>query len=212
MISTKDFSLLPNKQNFQNLCKSISVLDAIICPQWAFRFYSYNCKWGEGEEFFEMRNEDDGDLMNILFLKDRCVINGFSYQYQNNKKSEVTKNLPEIYNEFIFGEPVTSNGTSFCLWTNENGNWEVGNILNYNDNSSEIFEIFDGNPQTYIDWASEYYEGYYKETGIPIEIVTQIYEGKPITKEMALSIAEEVRDWKLLEDDLKEINYPYNFS
>lgn len=212
MISTKDFSLLPKKQKFQNLCKSISVLDAIICPEWAFRFYSYNSKWSEGEEFFEMRNEDDGDLMNVLFLKDKCVISGFSYHYQNNKKSEVTKNLPQIYKEFVFGEPVTSNGTSFCLWTNENGDWEVGDIKSYNDNSYKMLAIFDGNPQTYVDWATEYFEGYCKETGISLETVTQIYEGKTLTKEMVLSVAEEVRNWKLLEEDLKEINYPYNFE
>jgi hypothetical protein len=211
MISTKDFSLLPNKQNFQNLCKAISVLDAIICQEWEFRYYSYNSKWGEGEEYFEM-NDGCGDLMNILFLENNCVISGLAHEYHHDEKVEITKNLPEIYHEFIFGEPVTSNGTTFCLWTNENGTWEVGNIVDYNDNSEEMLAIFDGNPQTYIDWASEYFEDSYKETGIPLEIVTQIYQGKTLTKEMVLSIVEEVEDWKLLEDDLKEINYPYDFK
>jgi hypothetical protein len=210
MISTKDFSLLPNKQNFQNLCKAISVLDAIICPEWEFRYYSYNSKWGEGEEFCEMR-DGSGDLMNILFLENKCIISGFAHELQNNKKSEVTANLPEVYHEFIFGEPVTSNGTSFCLWINENNNWETGNISDYNDNSEEMLTIFDGNPQTYIDWASEYFEDSYSATGIPFKTVKEIYDGKILTKEMVLSIVEEVEDWKLLEEDLKEINYPFNF-
>jgi hypothetical protein len=211
MISTKDFTLLPNKKTLQNICKAISVLDAIICPEWEYRYYSYNSKWGEGEEFYEMR-DGSGDLMNILFLENHCVINGFAHEYQHNTKSDLTKNLPEIYNDFIFGEPVVSFGTTFCLWTNETENWEVGTIEDYNDNSAELLNIFDGNPQTYINWASDYFDESYKETGIPLKTVTEIYEGKVLTKEMVLSIVDEIKDWELLEEDLKEINYEYDFK
>lgn len=211
MISTKNFSLLPNKNVFQNICKAISVLDAIICQEWEYRYYSYNSKWGEGEEFCEMRN-GSGDLMNILFLDDKCIISGFAHEYQNNEKKEITKKLPEIYNEFMFGEPVKSYGTTFCLWLNENNEWQTGNIKDYNDNSEEMLGIFDGNSQTYIHWASEYFKESYKETGIPLETVTKIYKGETLTKEMVLSIVNEIEDWKLLESDLKEINYPYNFK
>lgn len=84
-------------------------------------------------------------------------------------------------------------------------------IEDYNDNSAELLAIFDGNSQTYIDWASEYFEDSYKETGIPLKTVTEIYQGKVLTKEMVLSIVDEIEDWKLLEDDLKEINYEYDF-
>ena len=211
MITTKDFKLLPDKNSLQNICRAISVLDAIICQEWEYRYYSYNSQWGEGEEFFEMRN-GSGDLMNILFLENHCIINGFAHEFQHNNKSDLTKNLPEIYNEFIFGEPVASLGTTFCLWTNGTGNWQVGLIEDYNDNSAELLAIFDENPQTYIDWASEYFEESYKETGIPLKTVTEIYQGKVLTKEMVLSIVDEIEDWKLLEDDLKEINYEYDFK
>lgn len=211
MIATKDFKLLPSKNSLQNICKAISVLDAIICQEWEYRYYSYNSKWGEDEEFFEMR-DGSGDLMNILFLEKNCVINGFAHEFQKNQKSDLTTNLPEMYNDFIFGEPVASLGTTFCLWTNETGNWEVGLIKDYNDNSEELLAIFDGNPQTYIDWASDYFEDSYKETGIPLNTVTEIYQGKILTKEMVLSLVEEIEDWKLLEEDLKEINYPFDFN
>lgn len=211
MIATKDFKLLPSKNSLQNICKAISVLDAIICQEWEYRYYSYNSKWGEGEEFFEMR-DGSGDLMNILFLEKNCVINGFAHEFQKNQKSDLTTNLPEMYNDFIFGEPVASLGTTFCLWTNETENWEVGLIKDYNDNSEELLAIFDGNPQTYIDWASDYFEDSYKETGIPLNTVTEIYQGKILTKEMVLSLVEEIEDWELLEEDLKEINYPFDFN
>ncbi|MDN3674904.1 hypothetical protein QWY99_17840 [Flavobacterium branchiarum] len=211
MISTKDFRLLPDKKTLQNRCKAIAVLDAIICQEWEYRYYLYNSKWAEDEEYFAMR-DGSGDLMDILFLENHSVISGFAHEFQHNQKSDLTTNLPEIYNQFIFDEPVATNGTTFCLWTNETNNWEVGTINDFNDNSEELLAIFDGNPQTYIDWASEYFEESYKETGIPLKTVTEIYQGKTLTKEMVLSIVDAIEDWELLEDDLKEINYEYNFQ
>lgn len=75
-----------------------------------------------------------------------------------------------------------------------------------------MLNILDGNPQTYINWATEYFEESYKESGIPLETVEKIYTGQTLTKEMVLSIVEELEDWEQLEADLKEIGYPCNFD
>lgn len=217
MISTKNINKLPSKDLLQKICKAISVLDAIISQEWEYRYYSYNSEWAEKEEFFEMRN-GCGDQMLILFLENSCVINGFAhelYDFEDDlpAKSKLTKELPEKFNEFIFGEPVKTIGTTFCIWTNEVEKWEIGDLENiYEDGSEEMLTIFDGNPQTYIDWATEYFESSYKESGIPLETVTEIYNGKTLTKEMVLSIVDDLEDWKQLEDDLKEINYDFDFK
>ncbi|KAF2509130.1 hypothetical protein [Flavobacterium foetidum] len=211
MISTKDYTALPNKETLQTICKAISVLDAIISQEWEYRYYSYNNKWTDNEEFCEMRN-GSGDQMLILFRLDGCVINGFAHEFVQQEKQKLTKNLPSIFDEFIFSEPVKTIGTTFCLWTTEQQNWQVGQIENYDDNSEEMLNIFDGNPQTYIDWATEYFEESYIESGIPLNTVTKIYNGQTLTKEMVLSIVEELEDWEQLENDLNEIGYPYNFN
>ena len=211
MISTKDYSLLPNRKALQTICKAISVLDAVICQEWQFRYYSYNNKWTDDEEFCEMRN-GQGDQMLILFRQDGCVINGFAHEFKQQDKQKLTQNLPSIFDEFIFGEPVKSIGTTFCLWTNEQKDWQVGEIENYEDNSEEMLSIFDGNPQTYINWATEYFEDSYVESGIPLDTVTKIYSGQTLTKKMVLTIVEVLEDWEQLEADLNEIGYPYNFD
>ncbi len=211
MISTKDYRLLPDRKTLQTICKAISVLDAIISQEWEYRYYSYNNKWADKEEFCEMR-DGSGDQMLILFRQDGCVINGFAHEYDQQDKEKLTQDLPAIFDEFIFGEPVKTIGTTFCLWTTEQKNWQAGQIKSYKDNSKEMLNIFDGDPQTYIDWATEYFEESYIETGIPLDIVTKIYGGQTLTKAMVLSIVEELEDWEQLETDLKEIGYPYNFD
>jgi hypothetical protein len=155
--------------------------------------------------------DGEGDEMHILFRNDGCIINGFAHEYEQQNIENLTSNLPEIFHEFTFGEPIKSIGTTFCLWTTESKNWQVGKIENYEDNSEEMLNILDGKPQTYIDWAEEYFEGSYKESGIPIDTATKIYNGETLTKEMVLSIVDELEDWEQLEEDLQEIDYPYNF-
>ena len=210
MISTKDTSLLPEKELLQAVCKAISVLDAILSPEWQFRYYSYNSKWADGEECLQMRN-GEGDEMHILFLDSGCAINGFAHEFPQQEKALLTKGLPAMFSEFIFGEPVASTGTTFCLWTT-GGGWEVREISNIDDNSGEMLRILDGNPKTYIDWATEYFEESYKETGIPFETVSKIYKGETLTKEMVLSIVGDMEDWNQLVTDLDEIGYPHRIT
>jgi hypothetical protein len=211
MISTKNIISLPDRKSLATICKAISVLDAIISQEWEYRYYSYNSKWDKDEECLQMRN-GSGDEMHILFREDGCVINGFAHEYDQQDKEKLTQNLPPIFTEFIFGEPVKSIGTTFCVWTTELKNWQVGQIESSEDNSEEMLNIFDGQPQTYVDWATEYFEENYKESGIPFDTVSKIYNGQTLTKEMVLSIVDELVDWEQLEKDLMAINYPFDFK
>jgi len=223
MISTTDLRLMPKKEDLQRICKAISVLDAVFWAEWDGRYYSYNSKWFENEEFFEMR-DGCGDQMMILFLNTGCVINGLAHEFYLGKeiKKDLTQGIPEIYNEFIFGEPVSSSGTNFCLWTNSSGEWQTGKIGTNYDGSQELLNIFDGNPQTYIDWALDYFfdgsqdededDDDYKAKPTSFEPVAEIYQGKKLTKEMVLLLDKNFDDWKRLEEDLKEIDYDYDFN
>jgi hypothetical protein len=211
MISTKDYRLLPDRKTLQDICKAISVLDAIHSQEWEYRYYSYNNQWTQDEEFCEMRN-GSGDQMLILFRQDGCVINGYAHELQKRKKQKLIENLPSIFETFILGEPVKTIGTTFCLWSTEQKNWQVGHIDEFEDNSAEMLRIFDGNPQTYIDWATEYFEENYVGSGIPLKTVTAIYKGETLTKSMVLSVVNDLEDWDQLEEDLNEIGYPYDFE
>jgi len=211
MISTKNPNSLPDRKSLETIGKAISVLDAIISQEWQYRYYSYNSKWDTNERCLQMRN-GSGDEMHILFSEDGCAINGFAHEYEQQDKAKLTNNLPTIFNDFIFGEPVTSIGTTFCLWTTELKNWQIGQIESFEDDSVEMLSIFDGQPQTYVDWATVYFEESYKESGIPLDTVTKIYNGETLTKEMVLSIIDELENWAQLKADLEEINYPYSFD
>jgi len=229
MLSTKNLDQFPDIPTLQKLCKSISTLDAIICPEWQYRYYSYNIAWSEHEEFCEMRN-GSGDHMLILFSEAGVVVNGFHHESEMNTwKSLVTEtgdsaleqtiwkgvvdDLPTEFHEFIFGEPVRSIGTTFCFWRKPNDTkWQIGNIEfpddQLGDGSPDLLELLDGDPETYRDWAETYYEEEFEERDLDLEMVKYVYAGKPLRRELILRINPDLEDFDQLWDDLREIGYP----
>ncbi|WP_272024150.1 hypothetical protein [Olleya namhaensis] len=243
-LSSENLNLLPNPNELQKICKSISALEAIICPEWEYRYYSYQKDWSETEEFCEMRN-GQGDQMLMVFSKNGTCINGFAHESEMNgwknipieeKKSFVEKlfgpkketkteltqiiskgvvdNLPKVFNDFIFGEPVKSIGTTFCIWQTEtDNNWKTGKVDllkdEYKDGSNDLLQLLDGKPLTYKNWAEEYYEENFEEHELKLELVEKIYNGIIITKELVLELNPELDDFEQLQSDLNEIGYEH---
>ena len=245
-ISTQSLILLPNISDFKKLCKSLSALDAIISPDWESRYYSYQKEWDENEEFFQMR-DGSGDEMKILFSSNGCVINGFAHEsemcdwkeveikeeksflkklFGNNEiKTELVQNigkgvvddLPNEFHDFIFGEPVKSSGTTFCIWRkSSDSKWNVGQIEypndDYLDGSSDLMYIFDNNPKTYKNWAEKYFDDTFENRTLDLKLVEYIYESGSITKEIVKEINPEIEDFEQLKSDLDDIGYEHQIE
>lgn len=211
MISTHDYSALPDGASLKNLSKALSVLDAINSQDWEYRYYSYNAHWAEGEEVLEM-TDGEGDQMLILFRAEGCVINGYLDGYDQPDKAQITRGLPEAFEDFMFGEPVNSIGSTFCLWYTPQHGWQTGVVEAEDDGSEELLYMLDANPETYADWADEYYGEDTDRSPIDVEAVAKIYRGENLTKATVLRIVDELEDWQQLEQDLQGIGYPYDFN
>jgi hypothetical protein len=211
IISTQNYTALPDSKVLQRLCKALAVLDAINSPDVEYRYHTYDAGWDQGEEFFEM-NDGEGDQMQVLFREDGCAINGYADGLEQPDKARLTRGLPEVFDEFIFGEPVSSIGTTFCLWFTPRYGWQTGLLENEEDGSEDLLYIFDDQPQTYVDWATEYFDEDETKQAIHPDTVARIYQGEVLTKDMVLTIVDKVEDWLQLESDLQVIGYPYDFS
>ncbi|MGD1958111.1 MAG: hypothetical protein ACFB2Y_04625 [Fulvivirga sp.] len=109
MLSTENLDEIPKPSNLQKVCKSISALEAIISPEWEYRYYSYQKNWSEDEEFCEMRN-GQGDQMLILFTENGICINGFAHESQMNGWKQIQIEEKKSFKEKLFGakkEPKT---------------------------------------------------------------------------------------------------------
>ncbi len=236
-----NFKVLPSPTALKQLCKAIAALDAIICREWEYRYYSYQNEWDahNKEEFFEMRN-GSGDQFQILFSEHGTIINGFahesvmarweqievpsmSFKDQINllfgqKKTETVQRIwpgvvdavPVHFHDFIFGEPVKSLGTTFCIWrTNQDTQWQQGNITfpddKYSDGSSDLLYILDGNPETYYNWAKEYYDDENENLPFDLSAIKSVYNGEDLTLDMVQRLNPKIESMDELEEDLEEI-------
>ncbi|MGK0390831.1 MAG: hypothetical protein ACI94Y_003591 [Maribacter sp.] len=221
-ISTEELSKLPDTTNLKRICKAISILESIICSDWEYRYYSFQKNWNENQSFCEMRN-GEGDQMLILFSEQGIVINGFAKNSQMNgwKKDTqkiwkgIVDELPNVFHEFIFGEPVKGTGTTFCIWNLEEENeWEKGIFEypndEYKDGSIELLKLLDGNPETFKNWAEDYYEEEFEDFSLNIKDVEKIFNEELITKELVLKINPNLNDFKRLKSDFDEIGCEYS--
>lgn len=211
MLSTLNITALPPADTLRRLCQSLAALDAVNSPEPEYRYYTYNPAWDEGEELFEMA-DGEGDQMLVLFRPEGCVISGFLADYDQPDKAQVTRGLPDAFEEFMFGEPVNSIGTTFCLWYTPAHGWQTGVIEDEDDGSEELLFIFDQQPDTYTEWATEYYLDETERQPIAPTAVATVYHHEPLTKATALAINNELEDWQTLEADLQGIGYPYDFA
>jgi hypothetical protein len=115
-------------------------------------------------------------------------------------------------NEQLLEMRVNSIGTTFCLWYTPAHGWQRGIVENVDDGSEELLYIFDNQPATYAEWATEYYTDESDKKPVTAAAVAPIYRQEPVTKAKVLALVDEVEDWTMLATDLQEIGYPYEFS
>ena len=47
---SSDLSKLPDVRDLMRLMQSLAILDAILSPEWDYRYSSFNSRWADGEQ------------------------------------------------------------------------------------------------------------------------------------------------------------------
>lgn len=210
-LSTASPEKLPDIETLRRLTKSIAMLDAIICPEWESRYYSYNSKWGQGEEMASMQN-GCGDDWFLLFDRHGAALKGFAHEYLLAKDASfvarIQEAVPPCFSSFL-REPAFDMGmASFCLWRRHTDpSWNVvspvnGRVSPEEDGSGALIGILDCNPGTYRAWAVDYYE-----REIPLAAVKAIYDHQPLSEHLVKALNPECALSQVTADAL-EIGYP----
>jgi hypothetical protein len=217
MISTRDLSGLSDVDGLKRLLQSMAMLDAILSPEWEFRYYSFNSKWSRGKQMGSMRN-GSGDDFFALFNRHGCFLKGFAHEYEMTPYRVTPKRvwpgvLDSVPPEFADGlnEPAFSMGdTTFCIWRRyTDPRWQRGKIKFPTtqpdpDGSEFLLSPLDGKPETYHNWATDYFgEGVH----LTLDAVRYVYAHKPLTEELVTSINPDLT-LSDLAADIDEIGYP----
>jgi hypothetical protein len=221
-ISTRNLSPLPDVNTLRRLLQSLAMLDAIIHPDWAGRYYSFNAHWARGEQMGSMHT-GSGDNFFALFNKHGCWLKGFAHEsvmspYRAGKGQPpavwpgVLDSVPEQFAACLKEPAFTVEDTTFCIWRrNSDAKWQCGQIMYpdayYSDGSHDLLALLDGQPQSYKAWADEYYENEDGPLDLPIESIHAIYQHRALTDDLVKSL-NPTSSTKTVAPDAKEIGFP----
>ena len=213
MISTRSLHELPDVDELKRISQSLAMLDAIMMPDWAYRYYSFDAKWSDDEMLASMWN-GSGDSYFILFNSAGAIIKGYAHEsamagYAADTGqiwAGVLDQVPPEFESVLTDPAMVPEETSFCLWRKRgDSRWQTGTIEFPDeedpDGSAALLSILDGKPETYASWASEYYE-----RTVPVEAVREVYAQAPLTQKLVSRLNPD-RLLEDLEDDLEEIGY-----
>ncbi|HRH37645.1 MAG TPA: hypothetical protein PK760_04840, partial [Flavobacteriales bacterium] len=183
----------------------------LISPEWEDRYYSYNASWSPGEEMASMR-DGSGDEWFLLFAGYGAALKGYAHELPNAHSEAfsalIRQGMPKEFASFLNEPAFGMERATFCLWRRVTDEaWsavhsEEGSLENGEDGSVQLLSILDGTPQTYLEWAEEYYE-----QEVDPGAVQAIYAHTPLNKDLVrrlnpdLSFSEAV-------GFAKEIGYP----
>jgi hypothetical protein len=203
--------------------QSLAVLDAIMSTEWEYRYFSFDAQFGPGEALASMRN-GSGDEYSITFTRGGAFLRGFDH---GSPISPFVQTPPALWPGLLAGLPAslaaaaqepafTLGGISkatVALWRLAgDDHWGHGHIADPPaleteyadlDGSGWLFAQLDGRCESYLQYASEYFE-----RELPAQSVTQVIEHRPLTAALVQALNPE----RSLDDDLtgelNRIGYP----
>jgi hypothetical protein len=176
--STRNLDALPPPARLRALSQSIALLDEILCDDWDGRYYSFDPKWGAGEEVASMRN-GSGDDWFLWFSKPGLVLLGFDHEaapmtpYARKDHSlwpGLLDGFPRELRAALDEPAFTPADLTFCIWRAAGDDrYRIGNLefpqrdavepfASDPDGSAALLQIFDDDPRSYASFAREYYE------------------------------------------------------
>jgi hypothetical protein len=215
MVMKNTLLSLPDIIGLRRRAQSLAVLDAIMSPDWQYRYYSFNSKW-DVDEMMASRKNGSGEELYVLFTRFGAILKGFDHEslmspWARDDQSLwplIFESVPTVFEQFLKEPSFDIPDTTFCVWRqNSDSSWQVSSIEYPDtdegaDGSEEQLALFAGGPELYLEFAKEYFE-----KSVPLETVKQIYGHEPIT-ELAVSQLNPDADPKSLDAELPEIGYP----
>jgi hypothetical protein len=214
MIATRNPLLIPESDQLRRLMQSLAMLDAILCTEWEYRFYSFDAAWDSYSQFASMR-DGSGDWFCIVFTPAGSLLKGFAHEaVMSPYRHDPPRLWPGIFAGMpaplapLLSEPaLLIEETTFCLWSTPDAPaWQHGAIAfppgPDPDGSAALLTLLDGNPLTYQSWAEDYYE-----RPVDRHAIEHIYAHLPLTSDVVTTLSADRSLADLLVES-REIGYP----
>lgn len=198
--------LLPSIADTRRTVQSLAMLDAILCPEWEYRYFSFNSHWGPGEEMGSMRN-GSGDDWFLLFDGAGVGLKGFAHELASSSElaGEIQRQVPASFESFLKEPAFSMDQATFCYWRAATDDvWSKVGSTQTQDGSDDMLAHLVEGPEGYKAWAEEYFE-----VTVDLDAVRAIFSHEPLTESIVLALSPEA-DLNQVRADADEIGYPHD--
>jgi hypothetical protein len=141
----------------------MAILDAILMPEWQYRYYSFNAHWGQGEMMGSMINGSVTSFF-ALFNMHGVFLKGFDHEATAAAipSRHIYRDLPAQFEPCAREPAFSPDDVTFCVWRlMDQAQWSRSRVALFagvSDGSTDILSMLVGVPATYRAWAIEYDE------------------------------------------------------
>ncbi len=210
---------LPDIPVVRDRSRSLAMLDAILSPEWEYRYYSFVAAWGPEEELASMRN-GSGDDYAVVFSPAGAWVGVFAHESPMSPWAlepprpwpGVLDTVPTAFRACVQEPAFILDGVpmvSACLWRQTSDDcWRTGAIdfpagREDPDGSEGLLELLlDDSPEAYRRFAEDYYE-----LRVDLAAVRQVYALRPLTQPLVTALNDQLSVADLAYD-IAEIGYP----
>ncbi|WAL70202.1 hypothetical protein OU787_01065 [Kitasatospora sp. YST-16] len=214
-------SRLPDLPAVLDRCRAMAMLDAVLSPIWANRYYSCDSRWAPGEVMASMR-DGYGNAYRIVFSAGGAFATGFDHesalspylQFPEQAWPGLFDGVPEAFQAQL-AEPAFCDEdgvpeATTCFWREAtDSTWRTGNPAPDPDGHEDdggaawLFDVLlDGSPEAYRSFAEKYYEA-----DVDLDAVRHVYALRPLTQEVVHALNPQL-ELAALAGDVAEIGYP----
>lgn len=188
---------LPSISDFIQNLKSKAFLDAILMPEWEYRYFSFNNNWDihNSKMMGSMRN-GQGDDFFILITQSGIVGKNF-WDQKRHVSEDITSKMPNCFHCFLSEPAFKTDDVSYLFWREMSDNhWTIypNDLEKYL--GSEFLYL---DAKQYHQWAEKYYE-----RKINYTLLSKIFNTRKITADELLQINPD-RNILELEEEIKYI-------
>ena len=197
-----DINLLPIPTQLRKISQSLAMLDAIMMPEWDYRYFSFDAHWDDdNEEMMASMRTGEGDEYYILFCPRNALGKVYISDTVQMSKSKIEKledEVPYKLASFMDEEAFDVDNASFFFWRSRTDKeW-----ICTKEGDLDYLKFLEGDATYYTEWAEEYYE-----KSIDLDVVKKIMKFSPLTSAMVEKLNPQIT-LKELSEDIAEIGYP----
>lgn len=171
-----DINTLPSIEEVKKRSQGLALLDAILMPEWEYRYFSFNANWdGHGAEMMASMRDGSGREYFLHFSNQGVVGKVLAIENILPDSSSFLSNVPARFSGFINESAFSFENATFFFWREEGkSNWlsSPNNLKSF-----PLLEFLVGGADSYIDWANEYYE-----RDIDADVLNDVFNSLSVTQ------------------------------